>query len=338
VVPTTTRQFLWRLWHRKLYFGEKRGAEQVPCSFAGLEGASCTAYMSVAHLTSECPTVALCLAYFERCWFEWCGTRTTRDHIQEFTAPDDCRSRDQWRWSLALLLHMLWRSRCCGHLAVPRKKVTAMVVIKAWQGELALQLRLAFLGRSFPDLWRVRGGWARMVDDRVRVQGSKVRPAGGAATGSRELVSRPSFTFSGAQRRSRPPVASTPDHGACDHQHGDAAVPATPRASGASPDPQQRAYLVDPEEGGPREHISAYRGCAPCARLWAPGPCSWERDVGRSLRGLGQGARRGFGLDDRDTRARARPRLGALHPSPFLLLPSLAAPFSRFAAIRIIIR
>ena len=170
VVPTTTRQFLWRLWHRKLYFGEKRGAEQVPCSFAGLEGASCTAYMSVAHLTSECPTVALCLAYFERCWFEWCGTRTTRDHIQEFTAPDDCRSRDQWRWSLALLLHMLWRSRCCGHLAVPRKKVTAMVVIKAWQGELALQLRLAFLGRSFPDLWRVRGGWARMVDDRVRVQ------------------------------------------------------------------------------------------------------------------------------------------------------------------------
>jgi hypothetical protein len=168
--------------------------------------------------------------------------------------------------------------------------------------------------------------------------GSKVRPAGGAATGSRELVSRPSFTFSGAQRRSRPPVASTPDHGACDHQHGDAAVPATPRASGASTDHQQRAYLVDPEEGGPREHISAYRGCAPCARLWAPGPCSWERVVGRSLRGLGQGARRGFGLDDRDTRARARPRLGALQPSPFLLLPSLAAPFSRFAAIRIIIR
>ncbi len=170
LVPPRTRQFAWQLFHGKLYMGQTKNKPQVACSFVNLDGSECSGVAEIEHVFSnKCPTSKLCLDYFLACWARWSGVQQhgDTDLVTVFEPPRGHQFRDQWRWSLCLLLHCLWRARCRAHLSSPTRVATALSIILFWRAELALQLRLAFYHQQWPSAWCVDGAWACEREGRV---------------------------------------------------------------------------------------------------------------------------------------------------------------------------
>ena len=83
-----------------------------------------------------------------------------REAVRSFAVPAHLQAfGDQWRWSLAILLHSLWRSRCHAHLSSPSKVASAATLVRIWRADLSLQLHYAFLGREVEEAWKVHGRW-----------------------------------------------------------------------------------------------------------------------------------------------------------------------------------
>lgn len=98
---------------------------------------------------------------FTKCWGLWSRTSICSvEEVRSFSPPSRLRGfSQQWRWSLSILLHCLWRTRCQAHLSDPGKVAAAISLIRIWRADLSLQLRLAFHGRQVEEPWRVGGQW-----------------------------------------------------------------------------------------------------------------------------------------------------------------------------------